>query len=321
MSGALALAGDVLLGPRACFFALHRCAPSGEWDALPNRGFYMEAGYLDTLLGYLLRTGWDVVTVDGALSRARRGGGRCVNFSVDDGYRDTVEQIVPIFRRHGVPVTLYITTGIPDGTLPMWQSGLETMIAEQDRLLLPEGSRPIGTVEEKREAYAGISAAWDRADPVAAYVALCARHGYDPAALRERHAITWSQLDTVRDDTLVEIGAHSISHPHVAALPDADAAHEIGGSGARLRERLGVPCRHFAFPYGQRADCGPRDFALAQAGGFATAATTRKGLLRPEADPYRLPRNILNGTHRHTLLAEAHLLGATGLAARMLGHG
>ena len=32
---------------------------------------------------------------------------------------------------------------------------------------------------------------------------------------------------------------------------------EIGGSGDRVRERLGVPCRHFAFPYGRRGDCGP----------------------------------------------------------------
>lgn len=320
MSGLFARAGDVLTGARGCLFALHRCAPAADWAALPNRGFYMDADYLDTLLGYLARTGWAVVTMEDGLARAAEGRGRWVNFSVDDGYRDTVERIVPIFRRRRAPVTLFITTGIPDGTLPVWQAGLETIIAEQARLLMPEGSRPVQTAAEKRRAYAEISAAWDR-DSGAHYQDFCVRHGYDRALLRERHAITWSMLETVRDDPFVEIGAHTISHPHVAALPPDQAAHEISGSGARIRERLGVPCRHFAFPFGQRVDCGDRDSALAQASGFASAATTQKGLLRPGVDPFRVPRNILNGQHRNTLLAEAHLLGVTGMAARMLGHG
>lgn len=315
---ALAWGGDAAWGPRTCFLALHRCAPSASWAGLPNRDFYMDADYLDHLLGYLVQSGWGVVTVDEALAG---GPGRRVNFSVDDGYRDTVEQIVPIFRRHGVPVTLYITTGIPDDTLLMWQSGLETIIAEQNVLLLPHGPRPVGGSAEKRAAYAEISAEWDGGDPAPAYAALCIRHGYDRAELRARHAIDWPMLDSVKHDPLVELGAHTVSHPHVSVLTAEQAAHEIGGSGKRIRQKLGVPCRHFAFPYGQRADCGPRDFGLARAGGFASAATTRKGLLRPEADPYRLPRNIYNGKHRKTVLAEAHLLGATGVAARWMGHG
>ena len=188
-------------------------------------------------------------------------------------------------------------------------------------LVLPHGPRLIEGAAEKRAAYDEISAEWDHGDPAPAYAALCAQHGYDMAELRARHAIDWPMLDSVKDDPLVEIGAHTVSHPHVALLPAGQAAHEIGGSGERLRQKLGVSCRHFAFPYGQRADCGPRDFGLAQAGGFASAATTRKGLLRPGADPYRLPRNIFNGRHRKTMLAEAHLLGATGVAARCMGHG
>ncbi len=309
----LARAGDAVWGGRTCFLALHRCAAPEDWAGLPNRGFYIDADYLDRLLGYVVRAGWQVVTVDAALAG---GPGRRISFSIDDGYRDTVERIVPLFRRHGLPVTLYITSGIPDGTMPMWQSGLETIIAEQDTLRLPGGPRPVGHAAAKRAAYAKISALWDAGDPEAAYPAFCTRHGYAVEELRARHAISWPMLEALRGDPLVEIGAHTMQHPHLARLTKPEAAREIGGSGERLRSRLSVPCRHFAFPYGQPADCGPREADLAAAAGFASAATTKKGLVVAGADPFWLPRHVINGEHRRLLLAEAHLTGATGVLKR-----
>jgi hypothetical protein len=91
------------------------------------------------------------------------------------------------------------------------------------------------------------------------------------------------------------------------------------GSRDRLMERLGIDCRHFAFPYGRSADCGPRDFEIARASGFASAATTRKGLMRSGQDAFDLPRNTINGAHRSLATMELHLTGLTGAAARMTG--
>jgi hypothetical protein len=48
--------------------------------------------------------------------------GRILNFSIDDVY---CELAVPAFRHDGVPVTLYVTAGIPDRSHVLWQSGME----------------------------------------------------------------------------------------------------------------------------------------------------------------------------------------------------
>lgn len=123
-----------LLGPRGCLFTFHRVAPSALWKTLPNRDFYIDLEFFDRLLTYLRRTGWTFVTIDEALRRAGRANSedRYVNFSVDDGYRDTYELVVPLFRRHGVPITIYVTTGIPDGTIPLWWAGLEETLLRRD---------------------------------------------------------------------------------------------------------------------------------------------------------------------------------------------
>lgn len=339
---------DRVLGTRGCLFTFHRVARTEDWAALPDRGFYLDLGFLDALLGHLRRTGWDIVTVEEALRRVRAAsaagrtaptqgstaacvGGRTVpqrrfvNFSIDDCYRDTWDLAVPLFRRHGAPVTLYVTTGIPDRTHVMWTTGLEAIIARETRVLNMGSPIETGTADEKRKAYAMLRQAWEQGDPKRAYAAFCAENGADPARIHDQHAIEWDMLAELRDDPLVEIGGHTVTHPRVSTLQRSEALAELAGCRARLRERLGVDARHFAFPYGRAADAGPRDFDLARQAGYASAATTRKGLLRlgdsrnRAVDPYSLPRNTLNGAHRSLLLAEAQLAGVTGLAARLLG--
>ncbi len=314
------------LRPLGCLLTFHRVARPQDWAALPNRDFYVDLGFLGRLLDHLTATGWDVVTLDEALLRLRgpRPARRFVNISIDDTYRDTAELAQPCFAARGLPVTLFVTTGIPDGTLPLWQAGLESILLAQDSVTLPGGARVTArTAGEKRVLFARLAAAWEAGDSPAPYAAFCHAHGYEPAELRERHAMSWATLRALSQDPLVEIGGHSVSHPHLARLDAAAAEAEIAGCRARLRQLLGLEARHFAFPFGRAADCGPREFAIAARAGYASAATTRKGVLRP-ADtlrPHSLPRNTVNGAHQDLRLMQTHLSGLSGLVTQMLGAG
>ena len=306
----------------ACMFTFHRAARPAEWAALPNRNFYLNLDYLARLLSYLIKDGWEIVTVETMVDRLsrREGTGRLVNFSVDNCYVDTFEHVVPLFRRFGVPVTIYVTTGIPDGTDVLAWSGLETILSERDSILLDGRQIDVCTGKEKRRWFAQIAATWDKGNFDQAYLNFCRENDADAAQLRNAHAITWDMLAALRDDPLVEIGAHTISHPEFSSLPPADALKELAGSGARLRSQLGVPCRHFAFPYGRSVDCGERDFALAREAGFASAATTVRGLVRPNHDRFSLRRNNINGGFQSIAYAKTTLSGLSGVVARMLNH-
>ncbi len=312
---------DALKGARGCLFTFHRAAPSALWVGLPNRDFYLDLDYLDRLLGYVKAEGWSIVTIGEAIRRAstNRVGGRFVNFSVDDCYRDTFEQVVPLFRKHNVPVTLYVTTGIPDGTLPMWNAGLEDIIAQKDRVLLDGLAMEVETPQAKSQAYSEITKIWDGPEAGRHYASFCTSNGFDAARLHEKHAISWEMLEAMKDDPLVEIGAHTVNHLRVSALPARDALAELTACRLRLVERLGLDVRHFAFPYGRSADAGPRDFDLARQAGFASAATTRKGIVRRGCDLFALPRNTLNGAAKSLAMAELHMTGVSGALARMIG--
>ena len=317
----IGMAADRFMGSRGCLTTFHRAASSQDWEKLPNRDFYLDLGFLDEFLTYLAKRGWDVVTMEAALYRATldKPHDRFINFSVDDCYRDTYEGVVPLFRRHNAPVTLFVTTGIPDGTLPLWAAGLEDVLLNNDRVMLEDGGIEVPTDEVKREAFHRIASSWDGPQARTRYATFCELNGVDIEAMHWKHAITWEMLEELRHDPLVEIGAHTVSHARISSLSPERARAELQGSRDRLIERLGIPARHFAFPYGRSGDCGPRDFEIARESGFASAATTRKGLLRPDQQAYGLPRNTLNGAHRSLATMELHLTGITGAAARMMG--
>lgn len=315
----IGMLADLFASQRGCLMTFHRGAPATLWERLPNRDFYLDTTFLDQFLTYLKKNAWDVVTMEEATRRARNGHGRFVNFSIDDCYRDSYEDIVPLFRRHNVPVTLFVTTGIPDGTLSLWAAGLEDALLNHDRVILEDGAIAVPDVDAKRAAFYRIADSWDGPQAATCYATFCELNGIDMEAVHWKHAITWEMLEELRHDPLVEIGGHTVNHSRISSLPPDRAAFELQGCRDRLIERLDIPARHFAFPYGRAGDCGPRDFAIAREVGYTSASTTRKGLILEGQDPYSLPRCTINGSDRSIATMELHLSGMTGLAARMTG--
>lgn len=314
-----------VIGTHGCIFTFHRVARHDTWDALPNRDFYIDLDFLDALLTHLTRTGCSVVTVSEMLEALRRPdadsrGRRLVNFSIDDCYRDTYDLLVPLFRAHGLPLTLYVTTDIPDARHLLPWVGLERVLATRAEVNDNGRVHALRDSEARRTAFQSLWREWEASgDLTARYLAFCAGNNADPAALRDEAMITWDMLRDLARDPLVEIGGHTKSHPRVSGLPLDRAREEIAGCADRLSHMLQRRIEHFAFPYGRSADCGPRDFALVREAGLASAATTRKGLCLPGLDPFSLPRNTLNGRRKSIAMAEASLSGLSGFAAHVTG--
>ncbi len=78
-----------------------------------------------------------------------------------------------------------------------------------------------------------------------------------------------------------EIGAHTLSHPHLPALPLPEAIAEIKASKQALEARLHLVIETFAYPYG---DLNAALKNAVQAAGFALGVATDTGGLRLEDD-------------------------------------
>ena len=100
----------------------------------------------------------------------------------------------------------------------------------------------------------------------------------------ELATMSWDELRDLADRG-VEIGSHTVSHPHLTRLSDAELDRELTDSRARLEDELRRPCPLLAYPYGEN---DARVRAAARKAGYAAAFALRESFA--SADAFALPR-------------------------------
>jgi peptidoglycan/xylan/chitin deacetylase (PgdA/CDA1 family) len=120
------------------------------------------------------------------------------------------------------------------------------------------------------------------------------------------HLMTWDQLAQVQATGLVDLEAHTVHHPHLTQLSDADLQAELVNSKQALESHLGKEIRVMAYPYG---DYDARVEQFAWQDGYGGALKAWGGVEQTSELKYELNRiSMLRGTTPAQMLA---LMGDT----------
>jgi peptidoglycan/xylan/chitin deacetylase (PgdA/CDA1 family) len=286
----------------------------------PNRLLEITPEFLEGTLILVRRMGFDILTLNDALSRlANRAGRPFVTLTFDDGYRDTIDFALPLLERHDAPFAVYIATGFADRSAGMWWLELEEALRRTERVEIADGdlslSLPTRTPREKLQAFERVYWALrgDSEERLLRVVrTLAVQAGVDGAAIVGSLCMDWAEIVALARHPLATIGAHSISHKMLAKWPVDIARAEMSGSKVQIEQRLGQVVHHFAYPVGDPTSAGPREFALARELGFASAVTTRPGMVFPDHHDHltALPRVSVNGNWQDISYLEVLLSGA-----------
>ena len=150
-------------------------------------------------------------------------------------------------------------------------------------------------------------------DQRAALRELARANGFELDTKRPGTLMNWDEIRAMAGHRLVTIGAHTVNHLNLKRLSEADARHEIGDVRRILRDKLGEDPRHLAYPYGYVSAVGCREVGFARDAGYASAVTTRHGVLRAEhaGFPHALPRISVNGRYQSVAHIRTMLSGVT----------
>ena len=109
--------------------------------------------------------------------------------------------------------------------------------------------------------------------------------------------VSWAGLAEMVSTGLVTIGSHTHTHRVLAAATGAETADELDRSVGLIEERLGVACRHFAYP---KAIAPSPAAEVVVRRRFASAALAgNRANLPGRTDPYRLGRHGLTVADDH----------------------
>lgn len=305
---------------RLTIATLHRVLPEEAIRDYPLPQIAVSVAELEWLAAFFLAH-FTCDTLSGAHRRWSAGERPARPFlalTFDDGQADNARHAAPVLARAGLPATFFVPVEAVSRDEPLWHDRLAFAAL---RLLERDAS---GT----RRLLASAGAAVDDGPPpraAAQAVARSKRLGEpERRALVERLEVAaggvvrppWDGMmrwDEVRALAAAgnEIGSHSVTHPLLPGLDDADLRREVAGSRVRIEEEIRAPCAAFCYPNG---DCDPRVVGAVRDAGYRLAVVTAWGPNRPGADPLRLTRcDLQGGTSRDA----AGRLSAPRLALRL----
>jgi peptidoglycan/xylan/chitin deacetylase (PgdA/CDA1 family) len=319
-SGMHHVARQFLAGAGA-ILTFHRVRPQLSGNFQPNGLLEITPEFLDEMLWALRAADIDIIPID-QLSRrlANPEARRFVVLTFDDGYRDNKEFAWPILKRHGAPFTFYVPSAFAEGEGELWWLALEEAIANNNsvEVTLDGHRRLFETVTDdgKSHAFSEINrhlmAIGTEAEFRTIVHELTTRYAIDMRARCREACMGWDEIAAMAADPLTTIGAHTITHPILTKLTDEEARAEMAGGASAIEVHLGQKPVHFSYPVGGPTAASTREFALAAAVGFATAVTTRPGVIFRDHLDYMtaLPRISVNGEFQRLRYLDVLLSGA-----------
>lgn len=276
---------------RLSIFIYHRVLPAP--DALfPGE---VDVAQFGAQVGWIARW-FDVLPLHEAVRRLRDGslppGAAAITF--DDGYADNLHHALPVLLRHGVCATLFVATGFLDGGC-MWNDRIIEAVrrTSNDKLNLPwllSGSLPVASLLQRRAAIGELLGRLK-------YLPMAERDGAVAQVMRAAGVTVPTDLMLTREDLRhwyssgQQVGAHTVNHPILARLDEANARYEISMGRQQLQGWLDDPIALFAYPNGKPGeDYLPAHVDMVCSLGFDAAFSTTWGAASARSHPFELPR-------------------------------
>ncbi|MBF2004217.1 MAG: polysaccharide deacetylase family protein [Chlorogloeopsis fritschii C42_A2020_084] len=244
---------------------------------------------------------------------------RAVVVTFDDGYADNLHNAKPLLEEYNTPATVFVSTGYIGKEREFWWDELE-------RLLLKPGKLPdkvsltinssvhhweLGTAADySLEEYQGdrTCKAWEAKpgsrlsfyysiwqllqplpeterlkalDEISAWVMV------ETTARKTHYSLLLEELLALEQGKLIEIGAHTVTHPFLSAHSLAFQQQEIRQSKADLEQILNRSVTSFAYPHG---DYNLETVNLIKEMGFVCACSCIQDIFWRESDCFQLPR-------------------------------
>lgn len=313
-------------GGRGVIFTLHHVRPTPAHAFSPNAHLTITPEFLDTAISEAKRAGLTPIHLGDlpALLADPKDIRRFVCFTLDDGYRNNLEFAAPLFRKHDVPFTVFVTPGFVDRTRTMWWETLEALVRKADTFSFDFGQGPerqfCKSTDSKTtvfERIAGFMQSADEDPAVAQIDRLAAEHGIDALAIVENEIMTRAELDLLLIDPLASLGAHTMTHPNLARVCVERLWDEMRQSAEIVSGYAGRRVTTFSYPYGADWAVSERETKTARELGFEVAVTTQPGVLKTEClgTPTAFRRISLNGYYQKPTYVRALISGLPFRAA------
>jgi peptidoglycan/xylan/chitin deacetylase (PgdA/CDA1 family) len=218
---------------------------------------------------------------------------KSVAVTFDDGYADNLYNAKPLLERFEVPAAVFVSPG--NLGQEFWWDELERMVTSPTTL--PEsirlqiggetfewnGGEPRQMLNELYNRLLPLKTE-TRADTINTIKKIM---GSLQPEQPEHRALIPAEMIELQNDGLIDIGAHTMTHPILSRLPISEQEEEIRESKVLIENILGKTITGFAYPNGFFTE---KTEALVKEIGFNYACSSLRDVIWHSQQIYHLPR-------------------------------
>lgn len=284
------------LSQHVCIFTLHR--PAG-----PHGLTGVDLEMLEALLQLLTRHGCQFISIDELLAAGNslNPAKNYVCFTVDDGYEDQTELLIPLLLKYHAKPTLFVITDLIEGESLPWDAQITTTVLsthheslDAAKLGVP-GEKWLSLTDRRFiRRYLSLHAKRLEKNARQTFVASLKETLCADTAINSQHftPTNWERLRELEQQGLT-VGSHTCSHSPLATLTREDIGEELERSKRILRAQLSTPSRVFCYPVGMNEDFDLRGIEAVKDAGFIGALTSEPGYFITDTaakKPFTIPR-------------------------------
>lgn len=276
---------------RLVVLAYHRVLDIGNEDAYPGDPELVSASVADFERHMRFvrdhMTPLSLVDVLAALDSGKPLPPRSLVVTFDDGHADNYTNAFPVLKSVGVPATIFLSTQYIDAPqTPFWFDRVAELF-----FFAPNGSVTLSALDQAC-TFGDIASRRHETDQIlrrlkrepnprrlavlAELEQLFARHVPVDKAARRR-AMTWEEVREMADSG-IEFGSHTVTHPILSRLDDAEILRELSVSRGRIRACTGQSVDAVAYPVGKVDAYDERAIRAAKACGYRVGLAYETGI-------------------------------------------
>lgn len=266
------------------------------------QGLHIAPEALKKQLDYLLKH-YEIISMEEYDHRFTSGtfNGKEITLTFDDGYQNNLTVLAPILKELSLPFTVFISTNHIDSgnRFATFIGRAVIMTPTLSRLQIPciNLDLSLTTPRQRKKTFKKVSRKLKHSDIETVdliskqiienisgqeYQTLCQQYLSDAP-------MNWDEVATLQKEYNCTIGSHCLDHFICGPFQQTEEIKkQIIHSKEMIEKRLNTPCFYLAYPNG---DIDDRALKAVADAGYKLAFTTNSNIrLRPDSNPFALPR-------------------------------
>ena len=228
---------------------------------------------------------------------------KSIAITFDDGYFDNLYNAKPILEKYELPATFFISTGYIESHKEYWWDELERIFiieCPQKKLSIEINGElfqyDIISKEVASRVYMELNFALKKlkhSERDNIIQSLFSWADLERIGRESHRSLTSIEVKELAENSLFDIGAHTINHPVLSRESYNVQRTEILGSINRLRKILKTDITLFSYPFGGKNDYNSDSIKILQNNDIKAGISNIQGYLTKDIDEWNIPRYLV----------------------------